>query len=104
MDQLTVEQFRTKMHPKKNENVSYAFQKISRSKYFTFARLSIIEYNRNVCALLCYIHMSTYNQIYNKRLRIPIIHFHILVGFNIQRRFCASLSLRVSYAIRPKYK
>ena len=49
----------------------------------------------NFCVLLYYIHMTTYNWINEKHLHVPIIHFYILVWFNIQQYFHTILSGRV---------
>ena len=55
---------------------------------------SLIKSMRNARALLYYVHMTTYNQINEKLLRVPIVGFYILIWFNIQF-FCASLYVRV---------
>ena len=56
---------------------------------------------RKVCALLYYVHITTYNQIDCKRSHVLIINFYRLVRFHIQRRFCISLSFRVSNSGQP---
>ena len=61
-----------------------------------FTRLQLIEYTRNFCALLYCVHVTTYNLINEKLPRVPIIHFYILLIFNIWIYFRASLSVRVS--------
>ena len=56
---------------------------------------------RNVCALLYYIHMTSYDQINFKFPHVLIIRFYRLVQFYTQGRFCASLSVRVSISGHP---
>ena len=48
-----------------------------------------------------YVHMSTYNLIGEKIPCVPIIHFYILIRFNIRRHFCASLYVRILDSIQP---
>ena len=48
------------------------------------------------CALPYYVHMTTYNQINQRRPRVTIIQFYILIWFHIQIHFHASLSVWVS--------
>ena len=54
------------------------------------------ESTRNVRPLLDYIHMTLNNQINGKFPHVPIIKLYILVWFQIQTRFCDSLSVRVA--------
>ena len=50
---------------------------------------------------LYYVGMDTYNKTNEKSPRIPIINFYILIKFNIQGKFCASLSVRISDSGQP---
>ena len=45
--------------------------------------------------------MTTYNQINCKCPRVLVMHFYRLVRFHTQRRFHASLSVRLSYSDHP---
>ena len=56
---------------------------------------------RNFRALLYYVHIHTYNWMNEKRPRIPIVNFYILLQFNVRRHFCAILSIRVSDSVQP---
>ena len=56
---------------------------------------------RHIRALIFNINMTEYNKINEKQMWISIINFYIIVWFNIRRRFCASLSVRVSDSGRP---
>ena len=52
------------------------------------------------CALLYSVHMTVYNQINRKCLRVPLIYFYILVIFQTRRHFRAKLSVRVSDSVQ----
>ena len=71
-----------------------------RAKDITFTILCLIKSKRKVRVLLYYVHMSMYNWINEKLPCVTIIHFYILVQFNIRRHFCASLSVRVSNSVQ----
>ena len=70
-------------------------------KYITFEKLCSIYSTWNFFLLLNYIHMTPYNLINEKHLRVPIIHFYIIVWFNIQIYFRARLSIKVSDSFQP---
>ena len=59
------------------------------------------ESTRNDRALLDYVHMNMYNWIIRKRLRVPIIRFHIILWFHIQRRFRSCLTFRLPNLGQP---
>ena len=79
----------------------YALQKPSRGKNITLARLCLIEYTRNVCAVLDYVHTTTYNWINESLPCVPIVQFYILIWFNIRRNFCTRMSIRLTYSVHP---
>ena len=54
-----------------------------------------------VRALLYYVHMNMYIQINFKCQHVLIMHFYRLIWFHIQRRFRASLSIRLSGSGQP---
>ena len=54
----------------------------------------------NTRSLLYFFHMTTYNQINGKRQRVPVIHFYILVRFQIRIHFRTSLYIRVSGSVQ----
>ena len=83
MDQLTVENNCAKIQTEKNENVSYAWQKMLGEKYITFAIINLIKQMRNLRKLLYYVHMTTYSSTNEKHPQVSIIRFNILVLFNI---------------------
>ena len=59
------------------------------------------EFTRKLHALLYYIHMTKYKQINSKCPRVLVIHFYRLIWFHTQKRFRASLSVRVSDSVQP---
>ena len=59
------------------------------------------SFTRKVCALLYYVHRARYNKTHFKRLHVLFLHFYIIVWFHIKRRFCTSLSVRVSDSGQP---
>ena len=101
MQPLTNKQICAKIHTEKNENLLYTLQQPRREEDITFKIIHIIESTRNVRAFLDYVYMITHKQINDKYPHVPIIHFNILVRFNIQRNFRASLSVRASNSGQP---
>ena len=61
----------------------------------------IEEFTRKVHALLCFVYTITYNQINYNCPRVLIVYFYRLVIFHTRRRFCDSLSVRVSDSGHP---
>ena len=70
-------------------------------KNTTFEILALIKSTINISALLYYVHMTTCNKSDEKCPRVTIIHFYILVWFNIRRHFCTTLYVRVSDSGQP---
>ena len=54
------------------------------------------EFMRNLRALLYYVYTTTYNWINCNCLRVFIMHFYRLIWVHTQRRFCPSLSVKLS--------
>ena len=107
MEPLTVERIFVKIHTVQNENASYALKQPRGEKEITTERLRLIEPMRNINVLPDYVHMTTYNQINEKIMCVPIIDFYILLQFNIRRHFIISLSVMVydsCQTIKPTIK
>ena len=66
-----------------------------------YTRQRTKEFTRKLCTLLYYAHMNMYNKINCKLPRFLIMHFYRLIQFHTKRRFCASLSFRVSNSGHP---
>ena len=114
---------RANRHTEKNKNVSNDFQQPCGGKDITFTRICIIEYTRNVCEFLDYVHTTMNNQTNDKILRVPLVLYvhvitycpychswipirtyfsHMLVRWNIRRKFSVSMFVRVSNSGHPE--